>query len=110
MGASRLKPLTVKEIQKLAATPLLTIKHGSRGGVPGFVLVRSPACYCACSAKRSHGTGAIRPRAKRIARPPSISCVKVIRPSVNTLGASGSDPLDARSRGRFMVKLSGSVT
>lgn len=30
MGASRLKPFTVKEIQKLTATPLLTIKHGSR--------------------------------------------------------------------------------
>ena len=45
MGASRLKPLTVKEIQKLTATPPSTIKHRSLGGVPGFVLVHTPAGY-----------------------------------------------------------------
>jgi hypothetical protein len=39
MGASRLKPLTVKEVEKLTATPPKTIKHRSLGGVPGFVLV-----------------------------------------------------------------------
>jgi integrase len=43
MGASRLKPLTVKEIQKLTATPPPTIKHRYLGGVPGFVLVHTPA-------------------------------------------------------------------
>jgi integrase len=45
MGASRLRPLTVKEIQKLTATPPSTIKHRSLGGVPGFVLVHTPAGY-----------------------------------------------------------------
>jgi hypothetical protein len=43
MVASRLKPLTVKEIQKLTASPPPTIKHRSLGGVPGFVLVHTPA-------------------------------------------------------------------
>lgn len=43
MGASRLKPLTVKEMEKLTATPPRTIKHHSLGGVPGFVLVHTPA-------------------------------------------------------------------
>lgn len=43
MGASRLKPLTVKEIEKLTARPPKTIKHHSLGGVPGFVLVHTPA-------------------------------------------------------------------
>lgn len=42
MGASRLKPLTVKEVEKLTATPPKTIKHHSLGGVPGFVLVQTP--------------------------------------------------------------------
>lgn len=45
MGASRLKPLTVKEIQKLTATTPSSIKHRSLGGVPGFVLVHTPAGY-----------------------------------------------------------------
>ncbi|KHK93555.1 tyrosine-type recombinase/integrase [Novosphingobium malaysiense] len=45
MGASRLKPLTVKEIEKLTATKPDTIKHLSLGGVPGFVLVHTPAGY-----------------------------------------------------------------
>jgi len=43
MGASRLKPLTVKEVEKLTASPPTTIKHHSLGGVPGFVLVHTPA-------------------------------------------------------------------
>ena len=43
MGASRLKPLTVKEVEKLTATNPTTIKHRSLGGVPGFVLVHTPA-------------------------------------------------------------------
>jgi len=43
MGASRLKPLTVKELEKLTATKPSTIKHRSLGGVPGFVLVHTPA-------------------------------------------------------------------
>jgi integrase len=45
MGASRLKPLTVKEVEKLTATAPLTIKHRYLGGVPGFVLVHTPAGY-----------------------------------------------------------------
>ena len=43
MGASRLKPLTIKEVEKLTATKPTTIKHKSLGGVPGFVLVHTPA-------------------------------------------------------------------
>ena len=43
MGASRLKPLTVKEVEKLTATKPSTIKHRYLGGVPGFVLVHTPA-------------------------------------------------------------------
>ncbi len=43
MGASRLKPLTVKEVEKLTATKPTSIKHRSLGGVPGFVLVHTPA-------------------------------------------------------------------
>ncbi len=43
MGASRLKPLTVKEVEKLTATKPTTIKHRYLGGVPGFVLVHTPA-------------------------------------------------------------------
>jgi hypothetical protein len=43
MGASRLKPLTVKEVEKLTATRPASIKHRSLGGVPGFVLVHTPA-------------------------------------------------------------------
>ena len=40
MGASRLKPLTVKEIQKLTATPPSTIKHRFLGGRSApFVIV-----------------------------------------------------------------------
>lgn len=45
MGASRLKPLTVKEVEKLTATNPSSIKHRSLGGVPGFVLVHTPAGY-----------------------------------------------------------------
>jgi hypothetical protein len=45
MGASRLKPPTVKEIQKLTLSPPPTIKHRSLGVVPGFVLVHIPAGY-----------------------------------------------------------------
>ena len=45
MGASRLKPLTVKEVEKLTATLPTTIKHRSLGGVAGFVLVHTPSGY-----------------------------------------------------------------
>jgi len=45
MGASRLKPLTVKEIDKLTATKPSAIKHRYLGGVPGFVMVHTPAGY-----------------------------------------------------------------
>ena len=43
MSGSRLKPLTVKEIEKLTAVPPPCIKHRYLGGVPGFVLVHTPA-------------------------------------------------------------------
>jgi integrase len=43
MGSSRLKPLTVKEIEKITASPPTTIRHIGLGGVPGFVLVHTPA-------------------------------------------------------------------
>lgn len=42
MAASRIRPLTVKEVEKLAATKPTTIKHRYLGGVPGFVLVHTP--------------------------------------------------------------------
>lgn len=45
MGASRLKPLTVKEVEKLTAARPSNIKHIFLGGVPGFVLVHTPAGY-----------------------------------------------------------------
>lgn len=45
MSASRLKPLTAKEVEKLAATPPNCIKHRFLGGVPGFVLVHTPGGY-----------------------------------------------------------------
>ena len=43
MGASRLKPLTVKEVEKLTAVRPTSIKHRFLGGVPGFVLVHTPS-------------------------------------------------------------------
>ena len=45
MGASRLKPLTVKEVEKLTAKRPASIKHRYLGGVPGFVMVHTPAGY-----------------------------------------------------------------
>ncbi len=45
MAGSRLKPLTVKEIEKLVAVPPPCIKHRYLGGVPGFTLVHTPAGY-----------------------------------------------------------------
>ncbi|RJG52501.1 DUF4102 domain-containing protein [Sphingobium terrigena] len=45
MAGSRLKPLTVKEIEKLTAVPPPCIKHRYLGGVPGFALVHTPAGY-----------------------------------------------------------------
>lgn len=45
MGASRLRPLTVKEIEKLTAKRPSSIKHRYLGGVPGFVMVHTPAGY-----------------------------------------------------------------
>lgn len=56
MGASRLKPLTVKEVEKLTATKPSTIKHRSLGGVPGFVLVHTPAGHTSYGLiYRAHG-------------------------------------------------------
>lgn len=43
MGSSRLRPLTVKEVEKITSSNPTTIKHRSLGGVPGFVLVHTPA-------------------------------------------------------------------
>lgn len=43
MGASRLKPLTTKEIEKVTSVIPTSIKHHSLGGVPGFVMVHTPA-------------------------------------------------------------------
>lgn len=45
MGASRIRPLTVKEIEKIKAVKPSSIKHHTLGGVPGFVLVHTPAGY-----------------------------------------------------------------
>lgn len=45
MGASRLKPLTVKEVEKLTSVRPTSIKHRFLGGVPGFVLVHTPSGY-----------------------------------------------------------------
>ena len=45
MGASRLKPLTVKEVEKLTSVRPASIKHRFLGGVPGFVLVHTPSGY-----------------------------------------------------------------
>lgn len=45
MGASRLRPLTAKEVGKLTAVNPTSIKHWYLGGVPGFVLVHTPAGY-----------------------------------------------------------------
>lgn len=45
MAGSRLRPLTVKEIEKLTAAPPPCIKHRYLGGVPGFTLVHTPAGY-----------------------------------------------------------------
>ena len=45
MGASRKKPLTVKEVEKLTAELPSTIRHHALGGVPGFVLVHTPHGY-----------------------------------------------------------------
>jgi hypothetical protein len=42
MGASLLKPLTVKEVEKLTAMPPGTTKYLYLGGVPGFVMVHTP--------------------------------------------------------------------
>ena len=45
MGASRLRPLTTKEIDKVVSEKPTSIKHRSLGGVPGFVLVHTPSGY-----------------------------------------------------------------
>lgn len=45
MGASRIRPLTTKEIQSLTARRPSTIRHLSLGGVPGFVMVHTPSGY-----------------------------------------------------------------
>lgn len=45
MGASRLRPLTTKELDKVTSTRPTTIKHHSLGGVPGFVMVHTPSGY-----------------------------------------------------------------
>lgn len=45
MGSSRKKSLTVKEVEKLTSVPPSKISHHALGGVPGFVLVRTPSGY-----------------------------------------------------------------
>jgi len=45
MGFSRIKPLTTKELDAIAAKRPHTIKHRALGGVPGFVLVHTPAGF-----------------------------------------------------------------
>ena len=45
MGASRLRPLTTKEIDKVTSMNPTSIKHRSLGGVPGFVMVHTPSGY-----------------------------------------------------------------
>lgn len=45
MGSSRLKPLTVKEVERLTSIYPQTIRHIGLGGVPGFVLVHTPSGY-----------------------------------------------------------------
>jgi integrase len=45
MGASRLKPLTTKEVESLTKIRPAAIKHLSLGGVPGFVMVHTPSGY-----------------------------------------------------------------
>src|SRR5688500_1431258 len=45
MGVSRVKPLTVKEIEKLTSELPKTIRHLALGGVPGLFLVHTPAGY-----------------------------------------------------------------
>lgn len=45
MGSSRIKPLTVKEVEKLTAERPRTIRHHALGGVAGFVLVHTPKGY-----------------------------------------------------------------
>jgi hypothetical protein len=43
VGASRIRPLTVKEVEAISASRPASIKHHTLGGVPGFVLVHTPA-------------------------------------------------------------------
>jgi integrase len=45
MTASRIRPLTSKEVEKLTSVRPLTIKHHGLGGVPGLVLVHTPSDY-----------------------------------------------------------------
>lgn len=45
MGSSRLRPLTVKEIESITSSAPTTIRHIGLGGVPGFVLVHTPSGY-----------------------------------------------------------------
>lgn len=55
MGSSRLKPLTVKEIEKITATLPKTIRHVGLGGVPGFVLVLTPAGHTSYALRYRQG-------------------------------------------------------
>jgi Arm DNA-binding domain len=45
MGISRIKPLTMREVDSIVAKRPRTIKHRILGGVPGFVLVHTPAGF-----------------------------------------------------------------
>lgn len=45
MGFSRIRPLTTKELDAITSRPPHTIKHRALGGVPGFVLVHTPAGF-----------------------------------------------------------------
>lgn len=56
MGSSKLKPLTIKEVEKITAVKPNNIKHRSLGGVPGFVLVHTPAGHTSYGLiYRAHG-------------------------------------------------------
>ena len=55
MGSSRTKPLTIKEVEKLSAVPPRTISHHALGGVPGFVLVHTPAGHTGYGLFYRHG-------------------------------------------------------
>ena len=68
MGASRLKPLTIKEVEKLTTKSPTTIKHRSLGGVPGFVLLYTPVGHTS-TASSTGPTAAYVPTIRRQPHP-----------------------------------------